>query len=118
MATRAVGEQAHLVFLEPVFHFSTGAVDVLVKSMWRVAQVGQDEARVGALSVMLSLDDDAPMARPGAGAIAEFVEQTLRYAASGKAPGGPLAQGGRVRQKARVLAHADHIMDMILLAPG
>jgi len=67
---------------------------------------------------MLGLDDHASMARPGASAIAEFVEQTLRYAASGKAPGGPLAQGGRVGQEARVLGHADHVMDVILLAPG
>ena len=31
MGGRPVGEQIHLAFLDPVFHISTGAVDLFVK---------------------------------------------------------------------------------------
>ena len=62
VATGAIGEQAELTFLDAVLHLATSAVAALIEFLGRIAQRGDDEARIGALSVVFGLDDDAPQA--------------------------------------------------------
>src|SRR5487761_2292443 len=78
MAAGAIGEQAELTFLDPVLHFSPGAVHRFVERARLVAQIGHHEARIGTLSVMLGFGDHAAVAGPGTGAVVELAEEALR----------------------------------------
>ena len=49
VAGGAVRPGVELVLLDHVFHLAAGAVDTSVKDLGRAAQVGDDEADVGAL---------------------------------------------------------------------
>ena len=49
VAGGAVGPGVELVLLDHVFHPAPGAIDLFVEELGRAAQVGDDEADVGAL---------------------------------------------------------------------
>ena len=66
MATRAPAEQIELRFLDPVLGLAACAVPPLVQRLGRARQIGDDEARVGALLAVLQPCDDATRLVPGA----------------------------------------------------
>src|SRR5258708_21399036 len=101
MATGAISEQAELTFLDPVLHFSAGAVDVFIQCLRRVTQIGDHEARVGPLRVVLGFGDQPAVARPAASAVVKLTKDALRFLRPGKSPGGLLAPMLAVAQQDR-----------------
>jgi hypothetical protein len=65
-----------------------------------VAQIGDHEARIGALGVVLGFGDHPAVARPAAGTVVEFTEDALRLLGPGEGPRRLLAPALRVRQQA------------------
>ena len=57
MATRSVGEQIQLLFLDSVFHLAALAVEIVVEFLRIAGQVGHHKSGVGALVEMLGLDE-------------------------------------------------------------
>ncbi len=82
VATRAVGEQVELLFLDPVPHVAAGAIHPVVQPLRRTLQAGDDIARVRAAPGILGLDDHPPEpSTPGLGGVGERVEHAHLLAA-------------------------------------
>ena len=79
---------------------------------------GHDEARVGALGIVLGLDDDASQAGPGGGLIGKLTEVAMRRLGRFESLGSDLSPGLREREQAGVLSQADDIIDIVAFAPG
>ena len=62
VARGAVGRGVELVLLDHVLHPAAGAIELLVKHLGPGAQVGDDEADVGALRGRLDAGDDRAFA--------------------------------------------------------
>src|SRR6516225_4644061 len=77
VAAQAVGAKTVLEFFDAVFAFT--AVVVKSKDLGSLARgIGDHEAQIGSDGVVLGLVADAPLARPGAGAVAKAGEAALR----------------------------------------
>ena len=74
VAGSAVGPGVELVLLDHVFHPAAGAVELLVKHLGRAAQVGDDEADVGALRGGLDAGDDPTLHGPAFSLVAGLEE--------------------------------------------
>src|SRR5260370_26604845 len=67
----AVGSKVEFVRLDQVLGLPSRAVDFLVKRLGQAAQVGDNEAAVGALGTGLDAGNDATLDLPAFGGIAE-----------------------------------------------
>ncbi len=76
-ARGAVGGEVGLPGLDVVFRLAAPAIELLVqRSAAAVAEIGDDEAAIGALVTGLDAGDDAADPAPAAGGVMEFLEAT------------------------------------------
>src|SRR5919206_2810516 len=103
-----------------IFRLAALAIEILVhRSPAAMAQVGDDEARIGALRPALDARDDAAHPAPGAGAVVELLEAPHLAAArgGGEAGGGARFQAGDVSPQRAGGRQAENVIDPLGLAP-
>ena len=67
----AVGGEVEFVSLDQVLGLSPRAIDLLVERLGQTAQIGDDEAAIGALRSGLDAGDDAALDFPALGGVEE-----------------------------------------------
>src|SRR5512132_2804761 len=103
-----------------VFRLAASAVEVLVqRSAVAVAEVGDDEAGVGAVAAGLDAGDDAADPAPGLGGVEEFLEAA--DLASGRrgleARRGAFLEAGDMPPERAIGGAAEHVVEAVRLAP-
>jgi len=75
VATQVVGEQVESLFLDPVLHVAAGAIQLIVQSLRRALQTGDNTAGIGTTKSMFGLDDQpSEPSVPDLGGLWELVE--------------------------------------------
>ncbi len=117
MATGAIGEQAELTLLDAILHLAAGAIAALIEFLRPNAQGGHDKARIGALIVVLGLDDHSTLTRLRTCPIDELAEVALWQSGLFKRASGSLLPACGELVQPRVLGQPDDVVDVIALAP-
>src|SRR5512144_2932852 len=103
-----------------VFRLSTPAIEFLVqRPAVAVAEVGDDEAGVGAVAAGLDAGDDAADPAPGLGGVMEFLEATdLASARIGLEAGrGAFIEAGGMPAERAGRGEAEDVVETLRLAP-
>src|SRR5512132_320476 len=106
--------------LDVVFRLAAPAVELLVQRLaTAMAEVGDDEAGIGALAAGLDAGDDAADPAPAAGGVMELLEAAdLAAARIGlEAGGGARLEAGDMTLQGARRAQAEDIVEAVRLAP-
>ncbi len=80
MAAGSTGKQVQLLFLDPVFHISSLTVQIVIQCLRITGQIGYYKAGIGALRVVLGLDDHSTLSVPSCRSVLGFGEDSLLLA--------------------------------------
>ena len=118
MTTGAVGIEVELLFLDSVFHITSGAIDFVVQILSTCRQTGDDIARIFAFGTVLDFGDDTPFPIPGPCTVIELSKPAHLATILVVALPGLMDRFSATPLQRLVFGNTNDIVDLIAFAPG